>query len=136
MASSADDLEKRHGCMLRQPPYNAQTSWYQMKNALAARRPPIKVSTQVMRSWWDTYRGEAGESSQSSSSMTAIQLQYQYLYMYICTYICIGALMYLRSFGEKSLYIYVASIHSMVMVAVMSRFIGLGRPSLHEYVVS
>ena len=74
----ADDLETRHGCMLRQPPYNAQTSWYQMKNALAARRPPIKVSTQVMRSWWDTYRGEAGESSQSSSSMTAIQLQYQY----------------------------------------------------------
>ena len=78
MVSSADDLEKQHGCMLRQPPYNAQTSWYQMKNALAARRPPIKVSTQVMRSWWDTYRGEAGGSSQSSSSMTAIQLQYQY----------------------------------------------------------
>ena len=74
----ADELETRHGCMLRQPPYNAQTSWYQMKNALAARRPPIKVSTQVMRSWWDTYRGEAGVSSQSSSSMTAIQLQYQY----------------------------------------------------------
>ena len=62
--------------------------------------------------------------------------QYIYTHIYIYIYICIGALMYLRSFGAKSLYIHVASIHSMVMVAVMSRFIGLGRPSLHEYVVS
>ena len=57
-------------------------------------------------------------------------------YIHIYTYTCLGALMYLRSSGEKSLYIHVASIHSMVMVAAMSRFIGLGRPSLHEYVVS
>lgn len=36
--------------------------------------------------------------------------------------------------GCMLIYIHVASIHSMVMVAVMSRFIGLGKPSLHEYV--
>ena len=72
----------------------------------------------------------------SQVSLSLSLTLYIYIHIYIYTYICIGALMYLRSFGEKSLYIHVASIHSMVMVAVMSRFIGLGRPSLHEYVVS
>jgi hypothetical protein len=53
---NAKQLQLRYGQLLQQPPWNTYGSAYILHKELQARKPPIDVSHQAVRTWWQKYR--------------------------------------------------------------------------------
>ena len=61
------DLEKQHGAMLRQTPWNQYGSPDLLHRALMARQPPLKVSQQAVRVWYNKYNIPPGAETPSTA---------------------------------------------------------------------
>ena len=76
MALHAAELQQLHGAELARPPLSELQTWYQLHQALEARRPRIHTTLQAVRTWWGKYHSAPDGSGQRIDNVEMLESQY------------------------------------------------------------